>query len=92
MAFGYEIFDQSGALLVSNLDNTGLILGGVSITSANQSGSVTNADLARGVPFYWFVPPTSVANGTPDITFSGTTMSWTASGTTFVGYIWYGIL
>lgn len=92
MAFGYEIFDASGNLIISNTGATGLILGQVEITAANQSGTVTNADFARGTPFWLFAPAFASPGNEPGVSVAGTTLTWTTPATpNYLGYIWYGI-
>lgn len=92
MAYGYEIFDSAGNLITSNAGATGLILGQVEITAANQSGAVTHADFARGIPFWMLAPASGAPGNEPGVSVAGTTLTWTTpAAPNYLGYIWYGI-
>lgn len=77
-------------MLLDTAYRTGFILGSVTISAGNQSGSVTDANFANGTPFYYMISTTSNVGNEPKITFSGTTMTWTATTSGFAGIIYYG--
>lgn len=68
----------------------GRVAGSVA-TSANVAGSVSNAVFGLGTPFAYFLPTSGITYDqlTPVISFSGTTMSWTAAST--AGLLVYGV-
>jgi hypothetical protein len=82
VAQGLQIFDASGNLILDLGDATGRFLG--SIDTGNVDGSTTNAALTSGTPFAVVLLKSGSTFGfkTPDVTFSGTTMSWTYDGAT----------
>jgi hypothetical protein len=88
MAVGIQIWDASGNSIIDENSRLARILG---ITNSGTSGgSVTDSGFATGSPFAVFIP-----NGTTYFTgeyahpsWSGTTMSWSAS---VAGKIIYGV-
>jgi hypothetical protein len=100
MAAGLQIFDASGAVVVDLSDRPGRILGAASATTSSatygNNGSVTDARLANGTPFYIITPFFGFFGddfGYPIVTFSGTTMSWNYvdnGNAAFVCTIYYG--
>jgi hypothetical protein len=91
MPQGLQVFDDQGRVLVDLGDWLGRLAGSVSVAT-NTAGSVTNALLTTGTPFFVWIPssPDSAKGeqNVPSVTFSGTTMSWGAiadSGTLIYG-------
>lgn len=79
MPHGLRTWDASGNMVIDVSTRLTSIIGVASVTSSN--GSVTNADFARGTPFWYFTNiPAGIA--TPDVSFSGTTLSWTWNANT----------
>ena len=92
MPAGFQAWDASGNLIIDLSTRTGFVLGNVAINSGNQTGSLTDAGLADGTPFYFNVADTGESSRHPFVSFSGTTMSWTKStATNFTGTIFYGV-
>jgi hypothetical protein len=82
MAQGMQVWDADGNLTVDTSDFLGRVLGSTSTGASN--GSLGHAGLDDGVPFAVCLPsiasdvaPTYDALYAPDISFAGTTMSWT---------------
>lgn len=78
MAEGIMIWDAAGNLQVAPDVRLTRILG--TVNSGVVAGSVTVANFVQGTPFFHFVPRTgySVKNRLfPDVSISGTTLSWT---------------
>ncbi len=91
MPLGLRLRDASGNVIFDTSTRTGQILGTVSITSTNQSGSLTDGGLANGTPFFMLNGGPSEVD--PAVSFSGTTMSWaknTAYPHNWAGTIIYG--
>lgn len=88
MPSGVQIWDSSGNLIVDITDRLMRIHATVSISSANSSGSTTVSTLGQGDFIYFFL--TSTLGGSPTISLSGTTVSWTAVDTGFVGTLFIG--
>lgn len=92
MPAGLELYDASGNLIVGLSTRTGFIIDRVDISTGNQSGNVTNAALANGTPFAFITAGLFQGNTYPNVSFSGTTMTWTPSGGGgFTGSIFYGV-
>lgn len=92
MPQGLQIFDSSGVLILDTTDNTGFVIGFLDFASASQSGSLTNANFSSGTPFFFSLSDTNDGPATPDVSFSGTTMTWTANVyAPFSGVIYYGV-
>lgn len=93
MALGLRIWDASRShVIIDTSFRTGFLLGAIDITSANQSGSVTNPAITEnGDPFYFTV--TGLIAAPPIVTFSGNTLTWTDADSTviFTGTIYYGV-
>ena len=84
MPQGWQAFDASGNLIVDVSTRLGRVLGVQTLTAAT-GGSVTNANFASGTPF-WMLSNVSVAGARqPEITFSGTTLSWSFPGVGWSG-------
>ncbi|PZR83595.1 MAG: hypothetical protein DI537_34685 [Stutzerimonas stutzeri] len=88
MAQGLQVWDASGTLIFDTGAALFRELGAVSIGSGNNSGSVTDAGFAEGLSM-WFIIGAQLDNY-PDISFSGTTLTWSANGTPFSGTLYYG--
>lgn len=91
MPQGLQVFDDQGRILVDLGDWLGRLAGSAAVT-ANTAGSTTNVLLQSGTPFFVWIPTTeeAVTGATtmPNVTFSGSTMSWSpsyASGTLIYG-------
>lgn len=70
----------------------GLILGGADLTpGASNTGSISDANIDNGVPFYFFNG--GGAQIQPTVTFTSGTISWTANpdGAFYTGRLVYGI-
>ena len=86
-----KVWDAAGNLWQDLTTRYARKLGQVTITSSNQSGSVTDAGFADGDPWYFMLGATQVY-GEPRVSFSGNTMTWTATGLgTFSGTLFYGV-
>lgn len=75
MAEGLQVWDENGSVLVDGATRMSSVLGIVSITAA---GSLSNADLAKGTPWYVVNNPDRLGRGIR-VTVSGTTISWTVT-------------
>lgn len=86
MPQGLQVFDADGHLVLDTSSRIGRILGYVDAPVG--AGSIVNASFAQGTPFYFvnkdfgvlgaygpFELPSRIS--TPEVSFSGTTMSWT---------------
>lgn len=95
MPAGLQTWDASGNPLIDLTSRLGRIVG--THTTGSSNGSITNAGLALGTPFALISQPGSVvSNGgtfypSPTVSFSGTTMSWTFTGSGAPTTIVYGI-
>jgi len=91
MSFGIRVRDEWGNVILDMGMRSGFIIGAVTLSTNNQSGSLADAGLSQGEPFY-FLESSSLGAG-PDVTFSGTQMSWQSSDPSNVwgGDIYYGI-
>lgn len=69
----------------------GLILGGVDLSVGDNDGSLVDADLENGVPF-WFLSGNG-AQDQPSVSVAGDTLTWTANpdGAFYTGRLVYGI-
>lgn len=93
MAFGLRVKDASGNVHLDLSRRLGRILG-FTDTGAANSGSVTDANLALGNPFFFSVPlSAAVTYFSPQISFSGTTLNWAWTNTIYQtsSRIFYGI-
>jgi hypothetical protein len=90
MAWGLRIWDADGNLTLDTSSNIVCLLGQIDL-GEEASGSRTVADFSRGTPWFLILPSgTSYAfNFTPSVTISGTTITWSSSGSTAI--ILYGV-
>lgn len=92
MPQGLQIWDAAGSIILDTTDNTGFVLGVLDFTSVAQSGNITDANFANGTPFYFGQGDLSNSLAIPNISFSGTTMTWTANAyAPYNGFIYYGV-
>lgn len=90
MPQGLQIFDAAGNVIFDTNVRAGRVLGVASVVAAT-AGSVTNAGLATGTPFWAFqTTTTSYFTAAPTISVSGTTLSWGAEAGA-AGNIVYGV-
>ena len=87
MGQGLQIWDASGNLIFDTPDRIGRIVGSVA-TTAGVSGSVTFT-IPTGCTPFWFSTTASQINGTPNISVSGGTISWSGGGATTIFYGYY---
>lgn len=94
MPQGLQVFDASGNVVLDLGTSTGRFIG--SVTTGSVGGSVTSAALATGTPFYTILLLSGADLGlkSPDVSFSGDTMTWTYSGATAINnaIILYGVM
>lgn len=89
MPTGLQIFDASGNAIVDTTSRLGRIIGSVSVSGANPSGTATNSKLTEGTPFYFLAGGNQ---GQPTVAFSGSNMNWTQQASySWVGEIYYGV-
>jgi hypothetical protein len=72
---GLQTFDASGNLIIDISTRMGRVLGIAAVTGGTD-GSVTNSEFSAGTGFWQVV---AIASGTqpyPDVSLSGTTLSW----------------
>lgn len=75
MPVAFQMRDASTlAVIIDTLDRLGTVVDIVTVTAANQSGSVSDPALADGTPDHILFGGNSLLD--PTVTFSGTTMSW----------------
>lgn len=87
---GLEVWNSAGQKTLDTNDRLMRILGNVSSTG---SGSLNHAGLQTGTPFYFLLIDESNAfafKGSDDVSFSGSTMSWTFDADVSVTII-YGV-
>ncbi|CQR73295.1 hypothetical protein SOV_50780 [Sporomusa ovata DSM 2662] len=77
MAQGLQCFDSAGALVLDVTDRLTRILGEFTTTTAN--GSITDANLTSGTPWFFQVTEENPFNAICTITISGQTITWTFS-------------
>lgn len=83
MAYGFEIYDSSGNLLINLSKRVPRVLG--TISSGTTNGSYADARLAGGIPFF---VTTSQLNSTgggayfnyPSVSITSSGLSWTFTG------------
>ena len=88
---GLQVWDENGNIILDTNDMLGRVLGIQPVSS--RTGSITDARLAQGQPFYFFLSAPYPGPGYPGparITISGSTLSWyhpemPAAGS-FLGY------
>ncbi len=75
MTYGVRTFDEAGNIILDTNSRMGRVLG--TAQSGTTPGSLVHAGFAVGEPFCIVIPTgTGVQWGTPLVSFSGTTMSW----------------
>ena len=90
MPQGLQIMNAAGDVIFDTNVRAGRALGVASITAAT-SGSVSNAGLSTGTPFWFFqVNTTSYFTIAPTVSVSGTTLSWGAEAESN-GFLVYGV-
>lgn len=94
MPAGLQVWDAAGNLVVDITTRLSRFLG--SVNSGTSAGSISVPDLVQGTPFYFVIisgGAVPVGSFGPEVTFSGTTMSWTfAPGRTpLAATIFYGV-
>lgn len=77
MAYGLQVFDAAGNLTLDTADSLTRLIGSVTV-SAN--GSLSDTAFLTGRPFYYLIATTS-GGITPEVSFSGSTMTWTYTPT-----------
>ena len=76
MPQGLQVWDQFGTLILDTNMRLGRILGTATIGTTN--GSVSDSNLSTGSPFWIVINESAFGMGEqPEITFAGTTLSWT---------------
>lgn len=89
--YGDGDFEAGNPPRYSTAYRGGFILDTITITTANNTGSTTNASLANGTPFFLLMGSLGVSGLEPTVSFSGTTISWTAGLGGWEGKLMYGI-
>lgn len=80
MATGLQVWSPSGALMIDTSTSVVLMLGTFAVGGQGtpQSGSIYDARLSNGRPFYFMllggIP--GVDNNEVNVTFSGDTLTW----------------
>lgn len=75
MGVGLEIFDDAGGVVLDASTLVGRVLG--TFDTGTVNGSFQNAALTGGLPFYFAnLNATALMQCIPEITISGTTVSW----------------
>ncbi len=91
---GLRIWDEGGNLILDTNDRIGRIIGIYTITGG-VDGSITNSEFATGTPFWQLIPVVSYVSLYPEITSSGSTISWAfdpdRSWTGFDNKLIYGV-
>lgn len=84
--YGLQVWDALGNPVIDSTTWTGLVLGNISLGANHSSGSVTDAALTKGRPFYFTLPAEGLsgttAGGNPaqiSVSVSGSVLSWTAA-------------
>lgn len=86
---GFQCWDTAGNLIVDTTSRLGRVMGVIAVSS---DGSLSDAQLTTGTPFYMFSAVNYTVFVQPSVTFSGATMSWAAQGgNAYNGYILYGV-
>jgi hypothetical protein len=82
MSYGLEVFDVSGNTTLSVTDRLTRVIG--EVITGKSNGSVTNSEFLNGTPFYVFVERMGLEEFSvrywPQVTVSGSTMSWSFLG------------
>jgi hypothetical protein len=90
MPQGLRIMDVDGNVIFDTNVRAGRVLGSATV-AAGAAGSVSNAGLATGSPFWIFqTTETGYFAQSPTITAAGTTLSWAADSDR-AGFIIYGV-
>ena len=92
MTYALRVYDTVGNTLLDTSTRMGRVLG-VVFAAAGSSGSITNDGFNTGVGFFATIILTgSSKHGCPNITLSGTTLTWSGvSGGTADVNIVYGV-
>lgn len=77
MTQGLQCFDNTGALVLDVTDRLTRILGEFTTTTTN--GSITDANLTSGTPWFYKISADNPFNAICTIIISGQTISWTYS-------------
>lgn len=95
MPQGIQIWNDAGVLVCDYTTRMGFILGMITVTTGNQSGSTTNANLPEGD--LWYVAMMNASGGDPGeapiLSKSGITLTWNRyhPSHTWQGILLYGI-
>lgn len=90
MPQGLQIFDADGIIIFDTNVKAGRVLGTATV-AASTAGSVSNAGLTTGTPFWIYQASTTAFFAqAPTITVSGSTLSWAADSQR-AGLIVYGV-
>lgn len=80
MAYGLVVRDAAGNVILDTSTRLTRILG--TFNTGTSNGSITDGNLAQGTPFWFISDGYGSGDGfTADISVSGTTISWTITGT-----------
>lgn len=77
MPAGLQVFNAQGVDILDITSNLGLHLG--TIETGTKAGSIVVPGFAQGTPFYMIQgenPAYAGTNAVPNVTISGTTLSW----------------
>lgn len=74
MPQGLQINDEAGNLIVDITTRLNRVIGRVDVNKVN--GSVSNAGFAEGIPYFVMLGQ-DIGLVSPNVTFSGNTMTWT---------------
>lgn len=89
MTTGFQAWDSAGHLIVDTTSRLGRIMGVISVSA---DGSLSDAQLTTGTPFYVFASIDFSSFSQPLVTFSGATMTWaTQSSGPYGGHLIYGV-
>lgn len=87
MGAGLQVWNAAGQLIFDTPDRMGRIVGSLTTTSGG-SGSQTFTVPAGCTPF-WFSTTSSQIYGTPAVSISGGTISWSGGGASTIFYGYY---
>lgn len=89
---GLQVWDENGNIILDTDDMLGKVLGVRAINAA--SGSITDARLTEGQPFYAFYtsePAQWFGEGPMRVSISGSTISWSAWSRFSSAFLAYGV-